>query len=90
MKRFLQAALAAASILGLAACASGGGVASTGSSAAPAHVPEHMVTDAEYVAYVERVARRRGVAVRWFHPPVRRVAASTAAEAERAPEPGTQ
>ncbi len=35
--------------------------------------PGSIVTDAEYVAYVEAVARRRGIGVQWVNPPKRRV-----------------
>ena len=41
--------------------------------------PQHqgrLVTDAEYVAYVERKALSRGVEVYWVQPPTKVVAAS--------------
>ncbi len=72
MKAIHQAALVAASAVLLTACASSGGTASTRPAAQPQQAPDQMVQDAAYVAMVERVARRRGVTVRWFHPPVKR------------------
>ena len=36
--------------------------------------PNALVENAEYIAYVEELARRRGVDVQWVNPPVRRVA----------------
>lgn len=41
---------------------------------APPPKPGSIVTDAEYVAYVEAVARRRGIGVQWVNLPTRRVA----------------
>lgn len=37
----------------------------------PEREPSIMDTDAKYVAYVERVARRRGIHVTWVNPPRR-------------------
>lgn len=78
MKASLQAALIATSALLLAACASSGGIAKA--PAQPYQAPDQVVTDAEYMAIVERVARRRGVSVRWFNPPVKHVEAVAQAE----------
>ena len=62
--------LAAATCL-LAACASSREQASY---AAPQRVeaPGSIVTDSEYVAAVERVARRRGIDVQWVNVPTKR------------------
>ncbi|GGK10268.1 hypothetical protein [Luteimonas terricola] len=76
MKTRTQAALIATSAVLLAACASGGGMASK-AAPQPYQAPDHVVQDAEYVAIVERVARRRGVSVRWFNPPTKRVGADS-------------
>ena len=74
MKTSLQAALVAASAILLAACASSGGLAKA--PAQPQAQPSDTITtDAEYMALVERVARRRGVTIRWFNPPVKHAAA---------------
>ena len=59
--------------LALAACATEGGYAS---KAASAQKQARFVTDAEYVAYVERKALSRGVEVYWVQPPTRAVAAA--------------
>jgi N-acetylglucosamine kinase-like BadF-type ATPase len=62
------------SVLGLAACA--------GSQTRSSYVqPERVLKpgevrierDAAYIAYVERVARRRGIYLQWVNPPVKRV-----------------
>lgn len=74
MKTIHLAALSASSALLLTACASSGGMASAPSQYESGHSQEKVVQDAQYVAYVERVARRRGVQVHWIHPPVKRVA----------------
>ena len=39
----------------------------------PARAPSIMDSDAKYVAYVERVARRRGIHVMWVNAPRRRM-----------------
>ncbi|MFC0716191.1 hypothetical protein [Luteimonas padinae] len=39
---------------------------------------ERILTDAEYVANVERVARDRGVVVQWVNPPQKRLAPALA------------
>jgi hypothetical protein len=74
MKVSLPIIVLSLSVLGLAACA--------GSQTRSAYVePErvlrpgevHIERDAEYIAYVERVARRRGVYLQWVNPPVKRV-----------------
>ena len=66
-----MAALAIAAVM-LAACAAGG---SQLSKAQPQH-QGRFVTDAEYVAYVERKALSRGVEVHWVQPPTRAVASA--------------
>ena len=75
MRTYLRMVPVATAALVLAACATDGGYAS---KAAPAHSHSHarQVTDAEYVAYVERKALSRGVEVHWVHPPTKTVAAS--------------
>lgn len=75
MNGLLRCCIAAATVLGLAACASHGTmryepVAST------AIQPTAFEQDAAYIQTVERVARRRGVSVQWINPPLRRVVAS--------------
>ena len=74
MKAPLSIAALSLSVLGLAACTS-----SMDKSAyvEPARVvnPGEVRIDEEYMAYVERTARRRGIDVQWVHPPTKRVAA---------------
>ena len=72
MKARLHAVLVAIPAVALAACASGG----MASKASPQHNPARQVTDAEYVALVERKALSRGVEVHWVQPPTKRVATS--------------
>ena len=72
MNRVLQAVSIAAAVLVLSACASSGGMASAPSDAGMHG--ERTLTDAEYVANVERVARDRGVDVQWVNPPQKRFA----------------
>lgn len=47
----------------LAACASSGGTAS-------APPPQRQLTaEEQYIAYVERIAKRRGIHLTWINPP---------------------
>jgi hypothetical protein len=71
MKASLRIATLALSTAGLAACASSGMEKST--YVPPQRPPGTMVTDDDYVAYVERVARHRGVNVTWVNLPTKRV-----------------
>lgn len=71
MKTVLHTILAAAAALLLSACATSGGLASATGPAAYPH-GERILTDADYVARVERAARDRGVVVQWVNPPTRR------------------
>ena len=77
MKLRLHAVLVAIPAVALAACASGG---MAYKQASPQHNPTRQVTDAEYVAYVERKALSRGVEVHWVHPPTKRVEVASADE----------
>lgn len=43
----------------------------------PERAPSIMDNDAAYVAYVERVARRRGIHVTWVNVPRRRMPSTT-------------
>lgn len=69
--------IAALSLLGLSACQT-----TTEKSAAaaprPSHAPAAMYQprvedDLEYIAYVERVARRRGLILQWVNKPQKRI-----------------
>lgn len=64
----LRMALVAIPVLALSACASSGGMA-VAHQAQP-HSAK-LITDADYIAYVERKARLRGVEVVWVNPPLR-------------------
>lgn len=59
--------LATIVVAALAGCA-------TTSEAALAPGEEKVVSDAEYMAAVERIAKRRGIIVRWVNPPSKRIA----------------
>ncbi|WP_394695258.1 hypothetical protein [Pseudoxanthomonas japonensis] len=48
----------------LAACASSGGTAS-----APPPEQRTMTAEQQYIAYVERIAKRRGIQLTWVNPP---------------------
>lgn len=76
MKSRLHAVLLAIATVALAACASGGGIASSQGGQQPYQAPDRQVTDAEYMALVERKALSRGVDVHWVQPPLKRVVAS--------------
>lgn len=65
------------SILGLTACASSTDKTTYAQPARVVNPGEGGIElDSEYMAYVERIARRRGIVVQWLHPPTKRVAAS--------------
>lgn len=70
----LRMAVLSLSILGLAACA---GMEARSTQAQPERSLKpgevRVVQDDDYVAYVERVARRRGIEVQWVHPPSKRI-----------------
>ena len=71
MKSMIRLAAAAAATCLLAGCAT---FQEQASYTAPERVdaPGAVVTDDAYVAYVERVARRRGIDVQWVNVPTRR------------------
>lgn len=69
MKSMIRLAAAAAATCLLAGCATSQEQASY---TAPERAPGAVVTDDAYVAYVERVARRRGIDVQWVNVPTRR------------------
>ncbi len=48
----------------LAACASTGGAAS-----APPLQQRTLTAEQQYIAYVERIAKRRGIQLTWVNPP---------------------
>ncbi len=71
--RFLTLSLL---ILGLSACASTQdrrAYAEPERTLSPGEVRYEQ--DGEYIGYVERIARRRGITLQWVHPPTRRVKA---------------
>ena len=65
MKTSLVLALGVTLACGLSGCATTADTA----SATPARAPSIMDEDAAYVAYVERIARRRGIQVQWVNVP---------------------
>ncbi len=63
----LRIVLLSLPLLGLSACAS---ALAPRSAPAPERSSSNAIAiDEEYVAYVERVARRRGINVTWVHQP---------------------
>lgn len=78
MNSLLRCCTVAAGALSLAACASQGQMRYQ-PVATPAPQQESFQQDAAYIQTVERIARQRGVSVKWVNPPLKRVAASTAA-----------
>lgn len=64
-------AVASLAVLVLAGCASTDERSSRLN--APDHRPGAIVTDAEYVASVEAIARRRHMDVVWVNPPKKRI-----------------
>lgn len=68
----LRLAVLSLSILALGACASTRSAYVAPERAAPRPGDVVVVTDAEYVSYVERTARRRGIGVTWVNPPSKR------------------
>lgn len=74
MKAVFRPALISFAILGLTACASGGGTASVAPAVDPS--PGAVVRDVAYINQVERSARSRGIEVQWVNPPTRRIASN--------------
>ena len=74
MGRILFKAVLSISVAGLCACAGTPQRVSQAPPAPSADRPGAVVSDSEYIAYVERVARRRGIEVQWVNPPTKRVA----------------
>lgn len=68
--------IAAVSLSALLLCACAGTQQMTSTSPPPAEplAESGMTRDQLYVAYVERVARRRGIHVMWVNPPQKRLA----------------
>nr|WP_298129213.1 hypothetical protein [uncultured Pseudoxanthomonas sp.] len=64
MNAMIRLAVAVSACGLLAACASTGGAAS---SAPPEQRP--LTAEQQYIAYVERVAKRRGITLTWVNPP---------------------
>ena len=65
MKTLHRAGITAVAVVILGGCA--------GMQDKAAYSPNHEVDDAAYVATVERVARTRGVTVRWVNVPQKRL-----------------
>lgn len=75
MKTLLRFAAAGVLVAGLVACA---GTSQLTSAAPTAYQgSDQLVTDSEYVAFIERMARQQGAEVRWVNPPTKRVVATT-------------
>lgn len=75
MNSLLRCCLIAVPVLGLVACASHGGPRYQPEMAAVVQ-PTAFEQDAVYIQTVERIARQRGVSVKWINPPLKRTVAS--------------
>lgn len=75
MNALFRVVVLSSAAAGLAACATTPPVASHATEPAAASRQVRIVNDDAYIAYVERVARRRGVIVQWVNPPTRRIVA---------------
>jgi len=64
MNAMLRLAVVVSTCSLLAACASTGGTAS-----APPPEPRQLTAEQQYIAYVERIAKRRGISLTWVNPP---------------------
>lgn len=64
MNTLLRLAVVASTCSLLAACASSGGTAS-----APPPDQQQLTAEQQYIAYVERIAKRRGIQLTWVNPP---------------------
>ena len=64
MNAMIRLAVAVSACGLLAACASTGG---TASSPPPEQRP--LTAEQQYIAYVERIAKRRGITLTWVNPP---------------------
>ncbi|MDR7069184.1 outer membrane biogenesis lipoprotein LolB [Pseudoxanthomonas japonensis] len=64
MNAMIQRALVLIACVLLAACASAGKTATS-----PPQEQRAVTAEQQYIAYVERVARRRGIQVTWVNPP---------------------
>lgn len=73
MNALLRFAAAGVAVAGLAACAGTHSLARADAKPEARPATTQVVGDAEYVAAVEYIARRRGVEVHWVNPPKRRV-----------------
>lgn len=76
MKAVFRPILVSIATLGLAACASSGGMAGVAPDPANAPQPGEIVQDDAYIGRVERHARRHGIEVTWVKPPTRRIASN--------------
>jgi len=75
MNALFRAVVLSSAAAGLAACATTPPLASQATGSAAESRQVRVVNDDAYIAYVERVARRRGVIVQWVNPPTRRIVA---------------
>lgn len=73
MKGSVRMAVLSVSMLGLAACASSGGMASYNAPATQ-YAETRLDNDEAYMARVEEYARRRGIDLQWVNPPRKIVA----------------
>ncbi|WP_454831723.1 hypothetical protein [Pseudoxanthomonas wuyuanensis] len=72
----LRTAAVSLSALLLSACAGTQEMTRTHVPAAEPQAKAVLTSDQAYIAYVERVARRRGIHVMWVNPPQKRLVAT--------------
>ena len=69
MKASLRIVAVSFAVMLLGACAGTQHMTSTGAPASQSQDRPELTSDELYIAYVERVARRRGIHVTWVNPP---------------------
>jgi len=76
MNAVFRTAISVACVLLLSACASTHEMAARQSPPPEPRQQQTIEDDAAYIAYVERIAKRRGINLTWVNPPKKRVVAS--------------
>jgi hypothetical protein len=69
MKASLRIAAVSFAVMLLGACAGTQQMTSTGAPASEPQDQPELTSEQLYIAYVERVARRRGIHLTWVNPP---------------------
>lgn len=69
MKASLRIAAVSFAAMLLGACAGTREMTSTGAPASEPKAQPELTSDQQYIAYVERIAKRRGIHLTWVNPP---------------------